>query len=557
MFSHLTFRTKLLLAFALVSIFLLAVGAVNFWALSRVTQIYEHVTHINVPNIVAVTEMREAGFDTRVILNKLVLPNIDQAELDKLYKAFEQDQDAFAKQKADYEQVEFTEGEKPVFDAFVAAWTKYEGDAKNAIALSKTGTESARGQILTLLANGARTDANAFFGAADRLMKFHRGETTSWSGNAEHTASRAQWLSLAVVALGVAIALILGWFISSALTRGIAQIISDLDSASAQTLSASEQVSASSQSLAQGASEQAAGVEETSSTLEEISSMARQNADNAGRVEELSHRAQSSTHRGGEAMSRMETAIHSIKEGSDKTARIIKTIEEIAFQTNLLALNAAVEAARAGDAGRGFAVVAEEVRNLASRSAEAAKDTSGLIEDSQVRAAQGVSAAGEVAAQLQEIADIANQMSTLIGEVSSASKEQHKGVQQITQAVAQMDQVTQSNAANAEETSAAAEELSAQAQTLASTVTQLNGLVNGRQAAAQEDAATMQRLPQAKRQVSEQALSAHPYAKSVRGNGNGHHGSALRRELEQEWHSMGPAALNAVQPQTQETAANN
>src|SRR5262249_12105503 len=129
--------------------------------------------------------------------------------------------------------------------------------------------------------------------------------------------------------------------------------------------------------------EQAASVEETSASLEEIAGMTRQNAEHAANVEDLARRTQDTTKRGGEAMTRMEAAIQSIKEGSDKTAKIIKTIDEIAFQTNLLALNAAVEAARAGDAGRGFAVVAEEVRSLAIRSAEAAKDTSSLIDDSQ------------------------------------------------------------------------------------------------------------------------------------------------------------------------------
>jgi len=223
-------------------------------------------------------------------------------------------------------------------------------------------------------------------------------------------------------------------------------------------------------------------VEETSSTLEEISGMTRQNADNAGKVEQLAQQAQSSTRKGSEAMVRMESAILSIKEGSDKTAKIVKTIDEIAFQTNLLALNAAVEAARAGDAGRGFAVVAEEVRNLASRSAVAAKDTSSLIEDSQQRASQGVAVAAEVGALLTEIAEIANQMTTLVGEVAAASTQQHQGVQQITQAVAQMDVVTQSNAASAEETAAAAEELSAQAQSLAGTVRQLNHQMYGNHA---------------------------------------------------------------------------
>jgi len=246
-----------------------------------------------------------------------------------------------------------------------------------------------------------------------------------------------------------------------------------------QTRSASLQVSSSSQSLAQGASEEAATVEETSSTLEEISSMTKRNAENALAAEQLAGSAQDSTRKGSEAMDRMKAAIQSIKEGSDKTAKIIKSIDEIAFQTNLLALNAAVEAARAGEAGRGFAVVAEEVRALALRSAQAAKDTSALIEDSQQRAAQGVAVSAEVSSLLGQVQEQVGTVTTLVAEVSAGSKEQEKGVIQISSAVQQMDSVTQTNAASAEETAAASEELSAQAEGQAGIVRKLAALLEG------------------------------------------------------------------------------
>ncbi len=176
-------------------------------------------------------------------------------------------------------------------------------------------------------------------------------------------------------------------------------------------------------------------------------------------------------------MGRMGSAIGDIKNSSDQTAKIIKTIDEIAFQTNLLALNAAVEAARAGDAGRGFAVVAEEVRNLAQRSAESAKDTNELIESSQEKAELGVKVSGEVEDALSKILSAIVKINELVRSVATASKEQSGGIDQVNMAVSQMDSATQSNAANAEQASSTSEELSAQAQELTAMINDLMNMV--------------------------------------------------------------------------------
>ncbi len=312
-----------------------------------------------------------------------------------------------------------------------------------------------------------------------RLTKRNRERTQQLNLAAEQTVQTSRITLLAISAAALALSLVLAALMLRSIVSNVRRIVGDLDAASQQTLNASEQVSSSSQSLAQGASEQAAALEETSSTLEEISSMTRHNAENTAQVEKLVVAAQGHTGRGSRTMEKMVERIGLIKESSDKTARIVKTIDEIAFQTNLLALNAAVEAARAGDAGRGFAVVAEEVRNLAQRSAEAAKETSALIEESQKRAEQGVAASTEAQEVLKAIQETVEQVNTVIHEVSSAGKEQSRGVSQISQAVTQMDQVTQSNAANAEENAAASEELSAQAMSLSGIVTQLAQLMLG------------------------------------------------------------------------------
>jgi len=297
--------------------------------------------------------------------------------------------------------------------------------------------------------------------------------------DAEHSASQAKTLAMIGAIFGVVAAVVLGIFLSISITRPITRIIERLGSGSDQVGDASRQIADSSQSLAEGASEQASSLEETSSSLEELSSMTKQNAENSAQANNLASDANTSTDRGMDAMKHMTEAIQEIKKSSDETAKIIKVIDEIAFQTNLLALNAAVEAARAGDAGKGFAVVAEEVRNLAQRSAEAAKDTSNLIEGSQKRADDGVNATNELMEILSGVHDGIKKVADLLGEVSAASSEQASGIEQVNKAVSQMDQVTQQNASNAEESSSASEELAAQSEALREIIRELSGFVFG------------------------------------------------------------------------------
>jgi methyl-accepting chemotaxis protein len=237
-----------------------------------------------------------------------------------------------------------------------------------------------------------------------------------------------------------------------------------------QVASASVQVSTGGQSLSQGASEQASSLEEVSSSLQEMSSMTKQNTLHAREANGVAVAARNSAEKGVESMSRMSSAINKIKASSDSTARIVKTIDEIAFQTNLLALNAAVEAARAGDAGKGFAVVAEEVRNLAMRSAEAAKNTANLIEDAVKNAENGVSINSEVLKNFQEITEKINKVSQVVAEIAAASEQQDQGINQVNKAVEQMNMLTQQNAANAEESASAAEEMSSQSEEMRSMV---------------------------------------------------------------------------------------
>jgi methyl-accepting chemotaxis protein len=229
-----------------------------------------------------------------------------------------------------------------------------------------------------------------------------------------------------------------------------------------QVNTAANEISAGSQALAQGSSEQAGSLEEVSSSLQEMASMSKQNTANAQQARGLAEQAQKNSTRGMENMQKLSTAIDQIKASADQTAKIVKTIDEIAFQTNLLALNAAVEAARAGEAGKGFAVVAEEVRNLAMRSAEAAKNTANLIEESVTNAERGVGMNREVLENLREINNQIGRVNEVMSEIAVASEQQNQGVEQINTAVEQMNLVIQQVAANSEESASASEELAGQ-----------------------------------------------------------------------------------------------
>jgi len=237
--------------------------------------------------------------------------------------------------------------------------------------------------------------------------------------------------------------------------------------ATGQVSGASHEISSGAQNLAQSSNEQASSLEEVSSSLEEMSSMTKQNAYNSNKAKTLASEAHLTANEGDTAMKRMANAINNIKHSSDNTAKIIKTINDIAFQTNILALNAAVEAARAGEAGKGFAVVANEVRSLAMRSAKAAKDTESMIDESVKSANSGVQITEEVVTSLSKIVDRTAKVGSLITEIAAASSEQSTGIEQVNIAVAQMNKVTQSNAANSEESASAAEELNSQASELA------------------------------------------------------------------------------------------
>ncbi len=282
-----------------------------------------------------------------------------------------------------------------------------------------------------------------------------------------------------IVLLVLVCIMVLGVRITRRLSGTIYRIIQGLNEGAGQVASAAGEVSSASQILAEGASEQAAAIEETSSSLEEMASMTRRNAGNAGQADSLMKQTTQVVNKANMSMSRLTASMREISIASEETSEIIKTIDEIAFQTSLLSLNAAVEAARAGEAGAGFAVVADEVRHLAMRAADAAGNTTTLIEGIVEKISAGTALVKTANDAFHEVAASTEKASELVGEIAAASNEQSQGIEQVNLVVTEMDKITQQNAATAEESASASEELTAQAEELKGFVADLSAMVGG------------------------------------------------------------------------------
>jgi methyl-accepting chemotaxis protein len=474
--SHWTIGRRLVVGFATLLVIVVAMGAFGTMRLFSIRKSVERIVNDSLPGTAQSGQIASAVEDNYAHTLKYILAQSPAEE-----KAIDADM-AATKVKIT---ALMTEYEKTVTEP---------DDRKNFDLIRPAHDQFLRVRddvVLGLIRQGKRQEAlTAFHRELDPVYHDYLAKVEAvWDWNIKAGAGVGAEIDTGVnstvtgLAIASLIAVVLGGGIGFVIVRSTNSVlrttVTELRDGATQVVSAAGQVATSAQSLSQGATEQAASLEETSASMEEMASMTRKNAENATQAATLVTSVTKQVTDSNTALGQMVGSMAAIKESSNKVAKIIKTIDEIAFQTNILALNAAVEAARAGEAGMGFAVVADEVRNLAQRSAQAAKDTAGLIEESIARSQEGATNVEEVAKAISSITGSVASVKGIVDEVREASQQQTQGIDQVAQAIAQMEKVTQTTAATAEESAAASEELNAQAESSMLLIQQLETLVGG------------------------------------------------------------------------------
>ncbi len=493
MFKNLKLSTKLISGFMAVALIALIVGVVGLYSLSRAMFYIKDIGSVKLPSVQALLLISEAQTAVkaaeRTLLNRRINSDVKLNQYDRIAAAFKRVDDAWKI----YEPLPQTKEEAEIWKEFVTAWGVWVKDTttatnlvreKDALLAKGEKADSARVTALDaeIFEESMGVAAKSFTDAESLLGKIIEINATGASEGVIGAGKEAAFLNILLiisVLIGVLLAVGLGLFLSKSITTPLFTAVDKLGVAGEQVTSATNQLAATSQQLSEASNEQAATVEETTSAVDELGSLTMRNADNSSKANDLSREVKKVVEQANTVMQQMVNAMSEIKTSSHEISKVIKVIDDIAFQTNILALNAAVEAARAGEAGAGFAVVAEEVRNLAQRSAEAAKETSAMIETSLSKTENGVRNTQEVEKILKQISESVETSTSLMEEVSVASQEQTKGLDEISKAIQQISTTAQSNASAAEETSASADDLSTQAETLKIIVGQLSGILSG------------------------------------------------------------------------------
>jgi methyl-accepting chemotaxis protein len=522
MFSNFSLKTKLLALSIGLALALLTVGSLGSVTLQRVSDSYNHVALVNFSKFRALALKRYNSTDFAKNYLRLLIPNLTQAEAVAAQKSMEKNVENIETSSKAYKQVLFVAGEEELSKTEEAAWAPFLEGARKFASLHGSKYPDDMKKYQELVSETLPKLRLAHAEALTKLMQFQSEQADIWIKNAQETARSGAFFSWLVVIGGFIAALVLGFLLSTSLSKTLKEIAFRLSGGADEVAAASQEVSSSSEELSSAATEQAASLQETSASIEEMSAMIEKNAENASQSQKVSASSQSIAEKGKEAVTNM---LHAMNDINDSNAEIMKQIEEsnrniseivkviseignktkvindIVFQTKLLSFNASVEAARAGEHGKGFAVVAEEVGNLAQMSGTAAKEISSMLDGSikkvedivsvtkskverlvqvgKEKVTAGTDIAKGCRDALDEMVQSINEVGRMVSEIATANQEQSTGVKQINQAIGQLDQATQQNAAASQQTSSAAEELSSQAEVLRTMVNELMKTIEG------------------------------------------------------------------------------
>ncbi|WP_408096573.1 methyl-accepting chemotaxis protein [Peredibacter sp. HCB2-198] len=476
-------KFKLLLSFGTLSLFVLVLTGLSLHSMQTINTQYGHIVNVTMGNLQSVATINALVNEANRLNLRVFMGMVqgDEATLMRNAGEYPQRSADLDKINAHYRSTPFAEGEEQLYEAVWNAWKAYDKQALEYLKLAKVGIQdpAAKEKATDILNNNMREARNQIETTVNALVAFQEKDAEMRSTSAIETYQTSFGLLVTIALCILAGSAVIGFLFSNYMNKTLSSIADRIRSSADQTSLASHELTSASSTLSQGATESAASLEETVSSLEELSSMVKLNSDHAKEANTLSKKSLDSAEHGEKEITSLLEAMSNMERSSKKIEEIINVIDDIAFQTNLLALNAAVEAARAGEQGKGFAVVADAVRNLAGRSASAAKDINNLIKENVEMTESGVRIASTSGATLKVIVESAKKVSDLNAEISAASQEQANGIEQISKAMNHLDQAIQGNASSSEEVASSASEMSSQSDCLIGMVKELKTFVEG------------------------------------------------------------------------------